>query len=146
MTEMQLHWWLAIAAHALQCDQYLTVRACLIRCLLSAESFSGNWMSKVMMRFPLWEGSWDSGIPSPVTTFLYAGLHTQENGNRCRWNPKHIPLQLSLLKCTVCIKCLNVLCSCCDHNVHIIHLVFRVSKIYVKLIELHNTALYMNVI
>lgn len=43
-------------------------------CFLSAESFSGNWMSKVMMRFPLWEGSWDNGIPSPVTIFLYAGL------------------------------------------------------------------------
>jgi len=46
----------------------------LIRYFLSAESFSGNWMSKVMIRFPLWEGSCDSGIPSPVTTFLYAGL------------------------------------------------------------------------
>lgn len=56
------------------CNQHLKVRACLIRLFLSAESFSGNWMSNVMMRFPLWEGSWDSGIPSPVTTFWYAGL------------------------------------------------------------------------
>ena len=60
--------------HVLECDHVLTDRACLIRCFFSGESFSGNWMSKVRMRSPLREGSWDSGIPSPVTTFLYTGL------------------------------------------------------------------------
>lgn len=94
-----------IATHVFKCDQYLKARACLMRCFLSAESLSGNWTSKVRMRSPLWEGSCDNGIPSPVTTFLYAGLmchgkqirnQRQENNDWCRLNSKHILLQMSL--------------------------------------------------
>lgn len=74
----------------------LLASACLISCFLSAESFTGNWMLKVRMRFPLWEGSCESGIPSPVTTFLYVGLgchdaHITDRKNN-RWKMKHSTL------------------------------------------------------
>ncbi len=69
-----------------------------------------------MMRFPLWEGSWDSGIPSPVTAFLYAGLMYYDKQMRDRKmvingeeTPKHIFSEMSLFKCVVYIKCLSFL-------------------------------------
>lgn len=46
----------------------------MIRYFLSAESVLGNSRSKVIMRFPLWEGFLDSGIPSPDKTSWYLGL------------------------------------------------------------------------
>lgn len=84
-------------------------------------------MSKVMMRFPLWEGSWDSGIPSPVTTLLYAGLMCCDKQIRDRkividaddaQTPKDILLEMSLFKCTVLYKVLEfvmIISYCLNH-------------------------------
>lgn len=66
-------------------------------------------MSKVRMRFPLWEGSWVSGIPSPVTTFLYVGLVVLTNTDRKipRDETEHILLEAFLLKLNIQEICLS---------------------------------------
>lgn len=77
-------------------------RAFLVRYLCSGESFSGNWMSKVMMRFPFCTESWNRGIPSPNTTFLYEGLmkkkrkdttYTLDIQNKVNIDSLHVLLQ-----------------------------------------------------
>lgn len=50
-------------------------RACLMRSFFSDDSFCGNWILNWMIRSPRAAGLLDKGIPSPVTSLLYCGLH-----------------------------------------------------------------------